>query len=380
MKTRNIITITSLILAFFFSSFRAKAQPSGYAADDFQVDPKIQMAILLDASNSMDGLIGQAKARLWSIVNTLTTLRYDGKQPIIEIALYMYGNDGLSDKDNYIRQITPFTTDLDLISEKLFAITTYGGSEYCGAVIDHALKNLRWNMNKQSMKLVYIAGNEPFSQGKIHYVEALKDAVSKDVFVNTIYCGNCEQGVQELWKDGADKGKGQYFCINSDMEIMYVATPWDDEINRQNILLNETYIYYGSYGQYGYANQSAQDMNAQSVAGANYTERAVSKSKAIYNNYAWDLVDMHKQDPSFYKTVDHKTLPEAYQTMTESELLKEIEKMATERVRIQNEISLLSVKRLEYIKNNSKESEDDFGLAVNQSIVQFAKIKGFTVE
>ncbi len=40
---------------------------------------KIQVALLLDTSNSMDGLIDQAKSRLWNIVNTLTTLKYNGK-------------------------------------------------------------------------------------------------------------------------------------------------------------------------------------------------------------------------------------------------------------------------------------------------------------
>ena len=57
---------------------------------------KIQVAILLDTSGSMDGLIEQAKSRLWNIVNTLTTLKYSGKTPTIEIALYEYGNDGIA--------------------------------------------------------------------------------------------------------------------------------------------------------------------------------------------------------------------------------------------------------------------------------------------
>lgn len=56
----------------------------------------------------MDGLIDQAKSRLWNIVNTLTTLKYSGQTPDIEIALYEYGNDGLSKESNYIRQIACF--------------------------------------------------------------------------------------------------------------------------------------------------------------------------------------------------------------------------------------------------------------------------------
>ena len=111
---------------------------------------KIQVVLLLDTSGSMDGLIDQAKSRLWNIVNTLTTLKYEGKTPTIEIALYEYGNDGISDK-NWIRKVTPLTQDLDLISEKLFALTTNGGEEYCGAVIKDATSQLEWNSNEKSI-------------------------------------------------------------------------------------------------------------------------------------------------------------------------------------------------------------------------------------
>ena len=34
--------------------------------------PEIKVALLLDTSNSMDGLIDQAKAQLWQIVNELS--------------------------------------------------------------------------------------------------------------------------------------------------------------------------------------------------------------------------------------------------------------------------------------------------------------------
>ncbi|MCK7528196.1 MAG: hypothetical protein MZV64_66800 [Ignavibacteriales bacterium] len=39
----------------------------------------IQLALLLDTSNSMDGLIDQAKSQLWKIVNELATSKKDGQ-------------------------------------------------------------------------------------------------------------------------------------------------------------------------------------------------------------------------------------------------------------------------------------------------------------
>ena len=48
---------------------------------------KVQVAILFDTSNSMDGLIDQAKTRIWSIINELSALRYQGQMQTIERAL-----------------------------------------------------------------------------------------------------------------------------------------------------------------------------------------------------------------------------------------------------------------------------------------------------
>lgn len=244
----------------------------------------IQVALLLDTSNSMDGLIEQAKSRLWNIVNTLTTLKYEGKTPDIEIALYEYGNDGLSSASNFIRQVTPLTNDLDLISEKLFALRTNGGSEYCGAVIQDASQKLTWKDGLKNMKLIYIAGNEPFTQGTVNYKEAIADALKKGIYINTIYCGGAEEGIRGLWKDGADVGQGKYFNIDSNAKVRYIVTPYDDQISQCNVRLNKTYIGYGSKGVEKKMAQEVQDANAQSISGANYAERAVSKSKAVYKN------------------------------------------------------------------------------------------------
>lgn len=344
--------------------------------------PKIQVAILLDASNSMDGLINQAKARLWSIVNTLTTLKYNKETPTIEIALYMYGNDGLPSSEGYIRQILPFTRDLDLISAKLFSITTYGGSEFCGTVIKHSLDHLDWDRSEKSMKLIYIAGNEPFTQGSVNYRNAVGNAVEKGVFVNTIHCGTHEEGISGFWQDAAIRGNGKYFSINSNKEIRYIITPYDDVISQCNVRLNNTYIYYGTMGAAYYSNQSQQDQNAAQFSTANVVERTVSKSKKeVYDNSSWDVVDNVKKNSKFLEEVDKETLPKEYQNLTTEQLQKEIDKKMKEREQIQKEIQDLSIKRQNYIDQKMKEekTEDDFGLAINNSIKEFAKIKGYEI-
>lgn len=340
---------------------------------------KIQVALLLDTSNSMDGLIEQAKSRLWNIVNTLTTLKYEGKSPQIEIALYEYGNDGLESADNYIRRVVPLSTDLDLISEKLFALRTNGGSEYCGAVISRSMKDLEWSRDEKDMKLIYIAGNEPFSQGPVNYKEICKEAVKKNIYINTIYCGGKDQGITDLWQDGAVNGEGKYFNIDANRQVLYVVTPYDVRINELNIKLNGTYIGYGSLGQAKKENQVMQDQNAQKVAAANMVERTVSKGSSAYKNDDWDLVDAEKNGRVKVEEMKESELPAELKGKSAEERKKYVEAKSREREEIQKEIAELGRKRQAYIDEEMKKqgNTDDLGAAITTSVMEFAGKKGY---
>ena len=98
----------------------------------------VQIAVLLDTSGSMQGLIEQAKSQLWKICNEFIKARQNGTAPEVQVALYEYGKSSLSKESGWIRQIQPLTQDLDKISEELFGLRTNGGDEYCGWVIRRA--------------------------------------------------------------------------------------------------------------------------------------------------------------------------------------------------------------------------------------------------
>jgi hypothetical protein len=93
-----------------------------YANSQENSEELIQIALLLDTSNSMDGLITQAKSQLWKIVNEFALARKNGKLPRLQIALYEYGNNSIPSEVGYIRQVLGLTTDLDRISEELFQL------------------------------------------------------------------------------------------------------------------------------------------------------------------------------------------------------------------------------------------------------------------
>ena len=344
---------------------------------------KIQVAILLDTSGSMQGLIEQAKSRLWNIVNTLTTLKYNGEAPDIEIALYEYGSYKRYDGD-YIRRITPLTADLDLISKELFALTTNGSEEYCGTVIQRAVNELEWGNSKADMKLIYIAGNEEFTQGNISYKTAIANALKKDIFVNTIHCGSEDVGIGDFWQDAALRGNGKFFNIDANATVRAIKTPFDPQIILCNEKLNDTYIGYGIVGKERKMNQTVQDRNAGSISSANYTERAVSKSKAVYKNTSWDLVDKVKEDKDALSRIKKEELPEELRNKSPEELKTFIKQKAEERTLIQKEINELAVKRQIYIdeqlKKEGENKGDDLGKAITESVLAVAKIKGYTAE
>jgi hypothetical protein len=375
LKLYSMKKIISLVIVTMFCSlFSAQINPP---------KRKVQLVILFDTSNSMDGLITQAKSRIWAIVNEASGLKYFGETPSLEIAMYDYGNDGLSASTNYIRQQTPFTTNLDVISEKLFSLKTNGGSEFCGAVIQKSLNDLSWSNNPADLKLIYIAGNEPFNQGPINYKEVCSQATSKGVFVNTIYCGDALQGIREFWKDGATCSKGEYFNINSNQKVAYIETPYDDQINEQNIRLNGTYIGYGSTSSYNLSNQVAQDMNAAVQSKAVVSERILVKSKkSAYKNGDWDAVDAMEADSTFLEKVKEDDLPKELKGKSKEEQEKYIKEKSEERDKIQAEIGRLGKEREQYIqeelkKRNESEKQDDFGTAVAKSLKEKAKSLGY---
>lgn len=395
MKKNLLITgiLASTVLAFAaekiatrsenFSNKPVEPMTTELLNQHHTAENTIQVAILLDTSNSMDGLIDQAKSRLWNIVNTLTTLKYGGKTPKIEIALYEYGNDGISDK-NWIRKVTPLTQDLDLISEKLFSLKTNGGTEYCGAVIKDATSQLEWNDSTNSMKLVYIAGNEAFDQQGINYKEAIADAKKKNIYINTIFCGSRDEGIRTFWQDGATQGNGKFFNIDSDRKIVYIATPFDDRISECNVRLNDTYIGYGSTGSSKKIMQETQDYNAASMSQSNSVERTVAKSKkSAYRNDSWDLVDKAESDKNYINTINTDDLPAEFKGKSKAEIAKIVDQKSKDRDNLQKEIAELAVKRQAFIDAEMKKrggaESDDLGKAIEKSIVEIGNKNGYTL-
>ena len=196
---KKLLTIASLCLAIATASIGWAAPKDATKPATEQQQPVVQIAILLDNSGSMSGLINQARSEMWRMVNEFINASIDGQRPQLQVAVYHYGSPPAT-------KLTDLTDNLDEVSEALFNIPVSGGSEYCGAVIEKAIKELDWSSSHNDLKLIFIAGNEPFSQGPTDYREACKLAIEHGVMVNTIHCG---PGIPDDWRNGAVLADGQ---------------------------------------------------------------------------------------------------------------------------------------------------------------------------
>ena len=347
-----------------------------------KTNSKIQVAILLDVSNSMDGLIDQAKAQLWNMVSVMGKAKCNDATPQIEIALYEYGRSTNDVKQGYVKQISPFTNDLDKLSQNLFALTTNGGDEYCGHVIYTSLNQLQWdNSSPNIYKVIFIAGNEDFLQGDILYTKSCAEAKTKGVIVNTIYCGDRMQGINEHWNLGAECGGGSFTNINQNAKQEEIPTPYDSTIYALNTKLNGTYISYGYAGATAMETQKMADKNNAVMSSASGIKRIEVKSNSkLYRNDSWDVVDAAKHDTLFFAKVDMKTLPENLKNKSRKELQQIVKQKSEERSNIQKQIEANTTKRDAYIaaekaknaaRNNTATLETEIEKIIKQQAKQF---------
>ena len=337
-----------------------------------QAEPKIQVAVLLDTSGSMDGLINQTREQLWKIVNTFATAKRDGKRPRLELALYDYGNDGNGSTNDFVRRVVPLTTDLDKVSEALFALKTNGGSEYCGAAIAHATKELEWSRDPHDLKLIYIAGNEPFTQGSTRFQDSVKAAIERGIVVNTIHAGTESEGISGQWLAAAKMADGNYLFIDQNRAVARVDAPQDAELARLSGQLNKTYIAYGSSGGEAVRRQEMQDKNAQGASPGSSAARAASKASAAYDNSNWDLIDAKKNGKAL-GSIAKDDLPAEMRGMGEEEREKFVAEKGKARAELQSQIVKLAAERDAYVKTELQKVASSGPKTMDDALLESAK-------
>ena len=367
MKTIHLLAIGLI------SALQLSAEPTNDMPPFDPAPPKdrVQIALLLDTSSSMDGLIDQARTQLWKVINTFVDARRDGEAPFVEVALYEYGNNGLNVANNYIRQVVPLTRDLDELSRQLFALRTNGGDEYCGATIQRALSDLVWDTSPKTYKAIFIAGNEPFTQGPVDARQACKDALAKHIIVNTVHCGPRNIGISGSWHDGAALAEGKFMVIDQDRAIAHIDAPQDKAIMDLSNQLNKTYIGFGrNRAEYAEKQSCAdQDALANARAGAPVS-RAVTKASSNYCNTAWDLVDATREKKVDLTTIPNEELPAEMRDLNAEARAAYVEKAAKDRAAIQSQIMELNRQREAFVAEELKKQSASTTQTLDEALVE----------
>jgi len=282
-------------------------------------EPLIQLAVLLDTSGSMEGLIDQARCQLWTAVSQVAKARRNGQPVRLEIAVYQYGTDSVSKSKGALRKVCDFTDDLDQVSAALFGLHVKGGDEYCGEVITRAVTDLDWATESDVYKAIFIAGNESFQQGDVTFAKSLPLLAERGVVVNTIFCQSSKYRADEIWKLAATASGGLYSLIDHNHHLPSIPTPMDEDLVRLNDEMNETFVWFGRGADKAASNQKMQDLNARKLSAHAFAARMSSKVGHLYHHVDHDLIDALQHEKVSLAKMPVDKMPETLQAMTAEE-------------------------------------------------------------
>jgi hypothetical protein len=339
----------------------------------------IDLVIALDTSDSMKSLIDAARLSLWDVVNDLMLAE---PQPLLRVALLTYGNPANPREQGWVRVETDLTENLDLVSERLFALTTKGGQEYVARALQTSVKELSWTDSYDALKLVFVAGNEKADQDpEVDFRDSGRLAVDEGISVNVVYCGGAEHQDAESWKELADTADGRFAAINHRMDkAAELTTQYDQELADLSEALNETYIPFGQDGQERRESLAKQDQNAAKLSPAAAASRARAKANSRFSS-GWDLVSMIENGETTIYDVDPQDLPEELRRMTPEEREVYLEDLLRRRWELRRQIAELSAKRRssvsQQIEAQGIDTSRSFDTVVREAIRSQAADKGF---
>ena len=362
----------------------AEARAGGAAGDPVSTATcerrPIDLVICLDTSGSMEALIDSARARLWDIVNSLSSAK---PTPDLRVGLITYGSPSRSSaSQGWVVLQSGLTSDLDKVYAKMMEFRTDGGDEFVGWALNDAVSRMNWSSDPKALKLIFVAGNESADQAReVHDFRSVGSiARNRGIIINAIYAGDRNAGANERWAEVASCGGGNFTSIDMKCGTVQIQAPQDKILLELNLKLNATYVPFGDAGREGATRQKAQDENAERLGQQSAASRVAAKGTVLYRNEAWDLVDAVAKGDKKVKDVKEADLPAPMQAMNDAEREQYVQRMQTERADLQKEIAKVGAEREKVARAlraktaDGKTALDDAMLA---AIREQAKSQGF---
>lgn len=341
----------------------------------------VDLAICLDTSGSMQGLIDAARLKLWSVVNDLARLR---PEPDLRVALLTYGTP-VPDSDGDVVLRLGLTRDLDRVYEVLFGLTTGGGVERVGRVLDTALGRLDWS-RAEGLAVVFVAGNESADQDAERPFRAVASrARDRGLRVNAVYCGGPDDADAAGWRELAALGGGRFAHIDHEGAAPTPASPFDRELGELSGRLNDTFVFAGPAGGAAAERQRAQDANARAAGAPAAAERAAAKASGLYRLEA-DLVRRHGEgtlpDAELAALAD-ADLPPALRGLDAAGRRERLAALARDRAALEARIQALDAERTRWLATQAATGGlpdgPAFDRALRVALREQARAAGFEV-
>lgn len=365
MKANRIKGITVAVVVFVLASAGVKG---AFAAPQ----PKVEVVFCLDTTGSMSGLIEGAKQKIWSIANQIVR---GNPAPELSIGLVGYRDYG----DAYITRVFELSNDLDAVFDDLMSFRADGGGdtpEHVNRALYDAVHRIRWDKSPDTLKLIFLVGDCPphtdYHDG-YEYRDICRDAVRKDIIINSVQCGDYAETVR-YWRDIAKRGEGKYAQIPQEGGMQIIETPYDEELSRLNLLLEDTVVAYGSAEEKAKSAKRKEKVSALAPSVA--AERAAYKSVESEIG-AYDLIDAVKSGSVDLGSVKDSLLPEEMKGMSKGEKEAFLAQKEQERREIKGNIQRLNEKRERFIADAVEEgNRDSFDEVVAGFIADQAAMKG----
>jgi Mg-chelatase subunit ChlD len=340
--------------------------------------PQVDVVFVIDTTGSMSGLIQGAKQKVWSIVNEIAAGR---PSPQIRLGLVAYRDKG----DDYITQSTDLSLDLDAVYEKLMAFEAGGGGdgpEHVNQALSDAVTKMSWSQDRRALKMIFLVGDAPPHMDyndDTKYSKTCKQAVRKDIIINTIQCGEWAEATKPF-RDIAYRSEGRFMAIAQSGGTVTLATPFDGQISELSGKLDATFIAYGAAPARSEAKARVKKAQAlaESAAPAAAADRASYRAGSGGMGHS-DLLGALNTGAADLDKLDDAELPAELQGKTRAEQTALLKTKQAERQQIQAQILDLSQQRNAYIQQEMKKrggDKDSFDAQVLESIRAKAVKKG----
>jgi len=381
------IALAALLITLSVAPVVSQAASEGPSADRRGVPPVpppwtrrplVQIAVVLDAGQGMSGLIHQAKAEIWPIVNEMLFTTKDGNPPIVQLAILTQGGseNSLGDADTQI--LTPFTTNYDAIFSRLNMLRTGDNAtdDYTRA-IRITLRRLQWSPYPEDLKILFVAGDGWFTRSDGELASICQEAIDSGIIINTLYCGAYKFGIDKHWPEAAYCGAGQYTGIDYVRRPKYTQTPLDTKVLELNEELNETYRLDADRWDELWKQQRDRDREVTLVSKEAAFQRTVTKAaKGFLMDATYAILNEQTGTWGLEPDIPPDDLP----PVTTEKELTQLQEKARARREIEEQILQLAAQRRVYLLVHQPQSENarpTLGQAVVQVIREQAQAKGF---